>query len=61
MVGLRTSKKEALGGAQKSVFGLGVGNGVKASHAHDLPDSIAAPIVGVRIGTQNAAEICFQP
>ena len=43
------------------MLGLGVGDGVETSHAHNLPDGVAASIIGVGVGAQNATEICLKP
>lgn len=43
------------------MFGLGTGNRVETPDAHDLSDSLAASIVGIRVCAENTAEVCFEP
>lgn len=38
-----------------------VRHGVEPPHPHNLSDSIASTIVGVRVSAQHAAKICLQP
>jgi hypothetical protein len=43
------------------VLALGARDGVEAAHAHDLLDGVAGAVVGVRVGAQDAAEVCLEP
>lgn len=43
------------------MLGFGVGNRVEAADTHDFSNRIAAAVVGIRVGAQNTAKICFQP
>jgi hypothetical protein len=40
---------------------LGVGHGVEAPNANDLPDGVASAVVGIGVGAQHAAQVCFEP
>lgn len=56
-----TSKEQALCSIQKLVLGLSVGDGVEATDADNLLDGITGTVIGVRVGAQDAAQICFKP
>jgi len=57
----RTSEEERLGSTQEAVFSLGISDRVEAPNAHDLANSVSAPIIGVRVSAQDATEVCFEP
>lgn len=56
-----TSEEELFSGVEESMLSLRVSDWVESSYAHDSSNGIAAAIIGIRIGAQHAAEICFKP
>lgn len=58
---LPAAEKEVLGGAQETMLGFGAGNRVEAPDAHDFTDCLAAAVVGVRVGADDAAKVSFEP
>lgn len=43
------------------MLSFSIGDRVKAPDAHDLPDSLATSVVGIGIGAEDAAKVCFEP
>lgn len=43
------------------MLSLRVSDWVESSNAHDSSNGIATAVIGIRIGAQHAAEICFKP
>ena len=40
---------------------LSVRHGVKSPHSHNLPNSLSATVVGIRVGTEHTTQVRLEP
>ena len=54
-------EEQALGGVEELVLALGAGNGIESPYADNFLDGVTGSVVGIRVRSQDAAEVCLQP